>query len=76
MANRAGILHQLPAFLDSLRTMEHADGLADALIIVTLDEAAQQLCARLHRSELCVRDSWATTGLGALVLGALDSLPA
>ena len=66
MANRAGILHQLPAFLGSLHTMEHADGLANSLIIVTLDEAAQQLCKRLHRAELCVRDSWATTGLGAL----------
>jgi hypothetical protein len=43
VANRAGILHQLPAFLASLHTMENAGGVADALVIVTLDEAAGQL---------------------------------
>jgi hypothetical protein len=45
--------------------MENAGGVADALVIVTLDEAAQQLCLRLHGSGLCVRDSWVTTGLSA-----------
>ena len=50
--------------------MENVDDLTDALVVITLDEAAQQLCMRLHWPELCVRDSWATTGLGAIKLGA------
>ena len=59
------MLHQMPPFLDALRTMEGVGGLADRFVVVTLDCAAQELCARLHSPQLCVLDSWNTTGLGA-----------
>ncbi len=68
VANRAGMLHQMPPFLGALRTMEGpgAVGLADSFVVVTLDGAAQELCLRLHRPTLCVADDWNTTGLGAV----------
>ena len=66
VANRAGMLHQMPPFLGALRTMEGGGGtaLADAFIVVTLDGAAQELCLQLHLPKLCVADDWNTTGLG------------
>jgi len=76
VANRAGMLHQMPPFLGALRTMEASAGLADAFVVVTLDSAAQELCLRLHRLALCVADDWNTTGLGALPWLCIRSLPA
>ena len=55
VANKAGILHEMPDLFSNLRTMPGAP-LEHTVVAVALDRAALQLCRQLHHPVLCVLD--------------------
>lgn len=55
VANKAGMLHEMPDLLSNLRTMPGAP-LEHTIVAVALDRAALQLCRQLHHPVLCVLD--------------------
>ena len=63
------MLQQMPGFLSAMHAMEGLVDLADHLVVVNFDAAAQRLCTRQHRPEQCVLDSWNTTGMGKALFG-------
>ena len=60
VANKAGMLHEMPDLLSTLRTMPGAP-LGHTIVVVALDRAALQLCQQLHHPVLCVLDDEMTS---------------
>ena len=66
IANKAGMLHEMPDLLSSLRTMPGAP-LGHTIVSVARDKAALQLCQQLHHPVLCVLDDEVTSVNGGQI---------
>ena len=66
VANKAGMLHEMPDLLSTLRTMPGAP-LGHTIVVVALDRVALQLCQQLHHPVLCVLDDKMTSASGGQI---------